>query len=315
MAMNKIQFQKGLSLKDFFEKYGSDEKCEDELVKARWSDGWSCSRCGCERCSITSNGRKLWECLGCGYQSSSIVGTIFEHTKLGLSVWFLAIYLITQSKNGISALELKRQLGVSYKTAWLVKHKILQTMMLREEGRKLDDRVEMDDAYLGGEKVGKRGRGSENKTPFVVAVETREGRPIFIKLKTVSGFTKDALKKWAEKSLCKSAKVVSDGLWCFMAVAEVVDIHERHIVGGGVQSVKKPEFRWVNTVLGNIKTAIHGTYHSIKNIKYADRYLSEFSYRFNRRFDLPAMIPRLLYVAIKTIPHPMKILRLSEAGN
>ena len=75
----------------------------------------------------------MWECLGCGYQCSSIVGTVFEHTKLPLSIWFLAIYLLTQSKNAVSALELKRQLGVSYKTAWLIKHKLLQTMLLREE--------------------------------------------------------------------------------------------------------------------------------------------------------------------------------------
>jgi transposase-like protein len=122
MAMNKIQFQAGLSMRDFQKHYGTDEQCEAALFASRWPQGWSCSRCACTRYACTHNGRKLWECLDCGYQSSSIVGTVFEHTKLPLSVWFLAIYLMTQSKNAISALELMRQLGVSYKTAWLLKH-------------------------------------------------------------------------------------------------------------------------------------------------------------------------------------------------
>jgi hypothetical protein len=100
------------------------------------------------------------------------VGTVFEHTKLPLSVWFLAIYLMTQSKNAVSVLELKRQLGVGYKAAWLLKHRLLQTMLLPEEPRRLDGRVEIDDAYLGGERPGKPGRGSENTTAFVAGVQT-----------------------------------------------------------------------------------------------------------------------------------------------
>ena len=93
-------------------------------------------------------------------RSRTVVGTVFEHTKLPLSVWFFAIYLMTQSKNAVSALQLKRQLGVSYKAAWLLKHKLLQTMLLREQPRRLDGRVEIDDAYLGGERPGKPGGGS-----------------------------------------------------------------------------------------------------------------------------------------------------------
>lgn len=154
MAMNRIQFQAGLSMREFQRQYGADEQCEAALFTSRWPNGWSCSRCQCTRFACTHNGRRLWECLACGYQSSSIVGTVFEHTKLALSVWFLAIYLMTQSKNAVSALELKRQLGVSYKTAWLMKHKLLQTMLLREEPRRLDERVEVDDAYPWGREGG-----------------------------------------------------------------------------------------------------------------------------------------------------------------
>jgi hypothetical protein len=238
---------------------------------------------------------------------------VFERTKLPLSVWFLAIYLMTQSKNAVSALELKRQLGVSYKAAWLMKHKLLQTMLLREDSRRLDGRVQIDDAYLGGEKAGKPGRGSENKTAFVAAVQTSaNGRPLFMSLKQVASFTKEALTQWADKSLMPTAHVVSDGLWCFGAVTQTAATHERHVVGHGRQAVKRPEFHWVNTMLGNLKTSLNGTYHAIKHAKYADRYLAEFAYRFNRRFDLAAMVPRLLRAAVTTKPQPLSVLRVSE---
>ncbi|MEX3582134.1 MAG: IS1595 family transposase, partial [Burkholderia sp.] len=195
-------------------------------------------------------------------QCSSIVGTIFEKTKLPLTTWFLGIYLVTQSKNAISGLELKRQLGVSYKPVWLIKHKLLETMWLREERRRLDERVEVDDAYLGGERSGgKAGRGAPGKTPFVAAVQTSDdGRPLFMRLSPVPGFTKAALEVWAASSLMPTACVVSDGLWCFDGVTQKAASHERHVMGGGRQAAQRPEFRWVNTMLGNLKTALKGTY-------------------------------------------------------
>jgi hypothetical protein len=179
----------------------------------------------------------------------------------------------------------------------------------------LDERVEIDDAYLGGEKAGKPGRGSENKTAFVAAVQTSaDGKPLFMKFKAVAGFTKQALSQWADQSLAPTAHVVSDGLWCFAAVTQTAATHERHVVGHGRQAVERPEFRWVNTMLANLKTSLNGTYHAINHAKYADRYLAEFAYRFNRRFDLAAMVPRLLRAAVTTKPHPLGILRVSEAG-
>ena len=115
MAMNRIQFQTGPSMRNFQSQYGINQQYQSALFASRWRESWRCSRCGCTRSFVTQNGqvRKLWECLVCGYQSSSIVGTVFGHTKLALSVWFLAINLMTQSKNAVSALELKRQLGVT----------------------------------------------------------------------------------------------------------------------------------------------------------------------------------------------------------
>lgn len=318
MSINTVQFQKGLSLPEFLKRYGTNEQCEAAVVKMRWPKGFVCSKCECKRYAPTHNGRKLWECLDCGYQCSSIAGTVFEHTKLPLSTWFLGIYLVTQSKNAISALELKRQLGIGYKASWLMKHKLLQTMCQREADRKLDGRVELDDAYLGGEQEGKRGRGSPNKTPFVAAVQTNEhGKPMYITLSPVAGFTNEAIAQWASASLKPTATIVSDGLWCFAAVKSMGASHQPTVVsslGSARESVKLPQFKWVNTMLGNLKTALSGTYHAFSHSKYAHRYLAQFSYRFNRRYDLKTILPRLLFAIVNFKPMPLKILRLSEPG-
>ena len=153
-----------------------------------------------------------FQCGVCNQQTSLIAGTLFHSTKLPLTTWFLAIYLVSQSKNNLSALSLKRQLGVCYRTAWRIKHKLMEAMARREDLYTLEGRIEVDDAYLGGEHPGgKRGRGSENKIPFVAAVSTNEdGHPMYAKLSPVSGFTQEALESWGQAFLapgCRSALI------------------------------------------------------------------------------------------------------------
>lgn len=315
MPMNKIQFQPGLSLPQFQQQYGTDAQCEQALIESRWPQGWRCPRCNAVKAYQTHSKtqRKLWECVACGHQCSSTSGTVFERSKLGLHRWFLALYFMTQSKNATSILELKRLLGVAYETAWLVKHKLLQVMEQRDKRRRLDGRLEVDDAYLGGERAGHMhgGRGALNKTAFVAAVQTSDdGHPLYMRLTPVAGFTIEAIKDWASRTLAPSAHVVSDGTACFAHVTTMGATHERHVTGGGRKAAQHPQFRWVNVMLGNLKTALNGTYHSIKHQKYAARYLAEFCYRFNRRFDLPAMIPRLLRAAVLSPPRPMRVSRL-----
>ena len=120
------------------------------------------------------------------------------------------------------ALALKRDLGVSYPTTWLLHHKINNAMARQEAARLLSGAGELDDAYLGGERSGgKPGRGSENKVPFVAAVSMNDaGQPVRLKLDIVSGFTSEAIAKWAKASLRPKTTVTSDGLWCFAAVTE-----------------------------------------------------------------------------------------------
>ncbi len=314
-AMNRVQFQSGLSMEVFFERYGTEEKCHAALEASRWPSGFCCPACGDPRHSrFVREGRTYWQCHRCRKQSTVISGTIFQSTKWSLRRWFLAMHLLTQAKNNVSALELKRHLGVCYKTAWLVKHKILEVMTEREAGRVLEGRVEIDDAYLGGEKEGTPGRGSENKISFVAAVQTREdGHPLFICLKRLA-FAKEAIDAWANQSLAASSYVFSDGLKCFTALEGNVAQHKPQVVGSGCQAVQHVVFRWVNTVLGNLKTSISGTYHAFKFAKYADRYLGEAQYRFNRRFDLSTILTRLTRAAALTFPHPIAKIRLAEVG-
>ena len=314
MGINKVQFQKGLSIAAFMDQYGTEEQCHAALVASRWATGFICPSCECSRhCTFVRKGLQYWQCSACREQTTVTCGTIFEATKLPLTRWFLAMHLLTQAKNNVSALELKRHLGVRYKTAWLMKHKLLQVMCEREESRQLDGRVEIDDAYLGGESPGgKRGRGSENKVPFIAAVQTTDaGHPVLMCLKKLE-FTKEAVAKWARHSLCASARVVSDGLWCFQSVTAAGASHERTVTGGGAGSVKLEQFRAVNTLLGNLKTAFSGTYHAFDFVKYGHRYLAEVQYRFNRRFDLSAILDRLLRASAVTSPHPERIIRAAE---
>lgn len=313
MKMNRVQFQAGLSMAEYLKQFGTEEQCAAALEASRWPDGWHCPHCGGQRHSLFSReGRKYWQCHRCREQTSLISGTIFQATKLPLACWFLAMHLLTQSKNNVSALEMMRHLGVCYKTAWLMKHKLLEVMFLREEPRMLDGRVEVDDAYLGGERPGKRGRGSENKVSFIAAVQTNAaGHPHTVCLKPLA-FTKEAIADWANKALAASAHVVSDGLGCFNGFEGNVADHQAVVTGGGAESVKHPQFRWVNTLLGNLKTGLSGTYHAFDFAKYAHRYLAEFQYRFNRRFDLKVILKRLLRAAALTRPHPSQVIRLAE---
>ena len=212
------------------------------LQAARWPHGFVCPECGgAASTSFVRGGLRYWQCAACRHQCSLLSGTIFAGTKLPLTRWFLALQLLTQSKNNVSALELKRQLGVCYRTAWLIKHKIMEAMRLREDSRELDGRVEIDDAYLGGERSGgKVGRGSENKIPIIAAVQTTpDGQPIVACLRQ-QPHTAEEVAVFAAQHLATSATVVSDGLWCFRATQIVGAEHERVVTGGGRQSVKLP---------------------------------------------------------------------------
>ena len=186
----------------------------------------------------------------------------------------------------------------------------MQVMMERDAAKRLTGRIEVDDAYLGGERNGgKRGRGSPGKTPIVAAVETTpQGQPIRLKLRRVKGFRCAEITALARHNF-NPTSTVPDGLRCFTGVGKAGCVHQPIITQSGRRAALTA-FKWVNTTLGNIKSAITGTYRAI-HYKHVPRYLAEFEYRFNRRYDLAAMMPRLAYIALRTPPMPYHLLRLS----
>ena len=314
MAMNRIQFQHGLSMPEFLKDYGTEAQCERVLEAVRWPNGFCCPRCGQAAHYVLRDGvRKVFQCNACRHQASLIAGTVFQGTKLPLTTWFLAIYLISQAKTGLSALALKRQLGVSYPTAWLIHHKLMQVMADREARYLLEGKIQVDDAYLGGERTGgKVGRGSENKVAFVAAVSlNEEDRPLRVRLTPVPGFTLKAVAAWAKEHLAPGSAVFSDGLACFGAVTEAGCSHQPTVIAGR-KPKEVPEFKWINTVLGNLKTSLSGCYHAFDFRKYATRYLAAFCYRFNRRFDLRSLHQRLLIAAVGTTPQPLRSIRVAD---
>ena len=316
MAMNRVQLQAGLSMPEFLQRYGTEEQCVAAVQTARWPQGFVCPECGgAASTSFVRGGLRYWQCAACRHQCSLLSGTIFAGTKLPLTRWFLALQLLTQSKNNVSALELKRQLGVCYRTAWLLKHKIMEAMRVREERRELSGRVEIDDAYLGGElSGGTAGRGSENKVPFVAAVQTTpSGHPVVACLRQ-QPHTTEEVSVFAAQHIAPSATVVSDGLWCFLGTQIVGAAHERVVTGGGKACVKLPQFKAINTLLGNLKTAISGSYHAFAFAKYAHRYLAEFQYRFNRRFNMKIILSRLLTALVLAPPSCERTLRAAEVS-
>ena len=123
MARNTVQFQKGLSEPEFERQFGTEEQCRAAIVSSRWPDGFVCPECGGRQHSLAKS-RDLFRCSACRRQTSPIAGTIFAATKLPLRTWFRAIYHMTQTKQGISSIELGRRLGVRQSTAWQVKHRL-----------------------------------------------------------------------------------------------------------------------------------------------------------------------------------------------
>ncbi len=311
MPKNKIQFQKSIPLADFMQKFGSESQCQAHLFTLRWPDGFRCPECGHDNyCQLHT--RAIYQCNACHHQASLTSGTLFAYSKLPLTTWFLAIYLITQEKNGISVLELSRQLGVSYNAAWRVKHKLMQAMKERDDTQPLEGIIQLDDAYWGGVRRGSKGRQAQGKIPFVAAVALNEqGHPMKMRFSAVKGFQKKELTDWALHHLKPKTVVFSDGLACFRSVEAVQAFHVAVITGGGPDCVELPCFKWVNTMISNVKNAMHGTYHAIRQ-KHLPRYLAEFCYKFNRRFDLSDMIDRLLFTCTRTPSMPARLLKLAE---
>ena len=273
-------------LPSFLRRFGTDEQCRAYLFQARWPEGFRCTACGHER-AWAHKARLIDECAACGKQHSLLAGTIFEQTKTGLARWFLAIYLVTSSKGGISAMELKRQMGFgSYQTAWSWLHKIRKAMV-RPEREPLAVRVEADATYLGGPRPGKPGRGAAGKIKVAGAVEsgrgqTRGRRLGRLRLAVVPDVSARSLGGFLSAAVTKPATIATDGWSGYGGLAAAGYAHEplNLAASWGDAALRLPA---IHLLFGLAKRWLLGTHHGAVSAKHLPAYLAEFVFRFNRR--------------------------------
>lgn len=206
-----------LTVQGFRCLFGEEAQCAAQLTSQRWPEGFRCPRCsGSTRGYIAS--RRVHECAACGYQCSVTAGTIFHKTRTPLFSWFWAIYRMSHDKKGISAVQLAKEMGVSYPTAWLMQHKIRKAMQDRDEGYRLRGLVEVDEGYVGGQEPGTNGRGTRTKSVVAVAVEhAAEGQsgrsavPGFAALAVLPNAGSKSLIGFLNHKIERGSHVLTDG--------------------------------------------------------------------------------------------------------
>lgn len=273
-------------------KQFSDEAHAWKLMESiRWPNGPVCPHCGnVERSYLlkprkTRNGnissRRLWKCRDCRRQLSVLIGTIFERTHVPLSKWLLAIHMMCAGKNGVSAHELHRQLGITLKTAWFVAHRVRYAMTRSPLADKLSGVVESDETYIGGRETGvgpgRPGLGSR-KTPILTFVE-RNGEA---RSRIMSRVTRENIERALKEDVDPAAILMTDELPTYRAPGRLFAGHET------VQHGKREYVRGrahVNTAEGffsQLKRSIDGTHHHVSR-EHLSRYLAEFDYRYSTR--------------------------------
>lgn len=268
------------------EQYFYDaEKAREYLEQKRWPNGVACPRCGSlepYRLEARPNSKSpvrngVYKCKACREQFTVTVGTIFEDSHIPLNKWLMAIQLLCSSKKGMSAHQLHRMLGVTYKSAWFMAHRIRYAMSQPPVVDKLKGIVEADETYIGGKHHGKRGRGSENKTPVFALVE-RGGRVRAFKTKHV---TAKNLSEKIRENVDKKATVMTDE---FLAYKNLGKEYEHHTVNHGAGEYVNGDVH-TNTAEGFfsiLKRGINGVYHHVGE-QHLDRYLAEFGFRYDNR--------------------------------
>jgi transposase-like protein/ribosomal protein L37AE/L43A len=294
-------------LPTFLARFGSDAKCRAYLVRARWPAGFRCERCGHDQ-AYSHKKRLIEECRACGKQHSILAGTIFEQTKTGLARWFLAIYLVTASKGGISAMELKRQMGFgSYQTAWSWLHKIRRAMV-RPQRAPLAARVEADETYVGGPRPGRSGRGAGGKIKVAGAVESGRGqargrRLGRLRLAVVPDVSAKSLEGFLAANVARPTTVVTDGWSGYGGLATAGYRHEPLNLSAswGDAALRLPA---IHLVFGLAKRWLLGTHHGAVSKKHLPADLDEFVFRFNRRTakNLSHRFARVIQQAVLTPP-------------
>lgn len=273
------------SLPEFQKKYGTEVDCEKALFSLKWHNGFVCSKCSHhDYYTVGTRRLHLYQCKHCGHQETVTTGTIMQNSKLSLTVWFLALYFIAQNKDGISELSLAKYIGVTLKTAWILLHKVRKAMGSRDSLYKLGGNIEMDEAFFGGKKEGKRGRGSNNKITVAVALQMDDDiYPKYLKMQVIPDCKGETLNEFAISNIRKGSTIHSDKFKSYYSLKKDFKCDMQKY-----NSTDKSDFlKWLHVMISNIKSNIEGTYHGLDN-HYLQNYLDEFCYRFNRRnLDIP----------------------------
>ena len=295
------------SLIAFQRQFPDDGACSAWLFEQRWPDEFVCPGCGGQNhwmleAKTLKTGAAMIECAACHHQTSVTAGTVLHGSKLPLTVWFLAAYLMTTHSNGISALQLQHQLGIgSYKTAWLLCAK-LRRAMVNPDRCALGDLVEVDETAIACRSknqpvMGGQGRSRQGKLLVAGAVEIdRLGRPGRIRLARIEDFSAKTLHGFLDKNLVPGATAKTDGWSGYVGTPNIV--HDPHIIGPMAAHIIFP---WVHRVFSNLKTWALGVYHGLRK-KHLQRYLDEFVFRFNRRYSRHAAFKTIFTIAIKIKP-------------
>lgn len=269
------------TLAEFMEKYGNDGACRNYLINQRWPDGFKCPRCGHAHATYLEKWER-WTCRHCLHQTSLIAETTLRGTRKPLKTWFLAMYLVTSSKGGISAMELRRQLGLkSYQTAWAWLHKLRAAMVnpLREP---LQGEVEVDESYVGGKEKGVKGRQTEKKAIVACAVEKTANGFGRIRLQLVPDVTQASLETFVNANVSAGATAITDGWKGYNNLGKVVFKHIRTVISRAEASASEL-LPGVHRVFALLKRWILGTHQGFIGTKHLQAYLNEFTFRFNRR--------------------------------
>lgn len=287
-----------MNLVKLVEQFSQPEKARQHLEDVRWPDGIECPRCR-DKHVTGIKGRFTYNCNACHYQFSVTSGTIFHDSHLPLWKWFIAIYLITESKKGVSACQIQRNLDVSYRTAWYLCHRI-RAAMKEIGGEALKGIVEVDETYVGGKTRG-MGRGYKGNKAIAIGAVQREGK---IRLQVIQHADKATLHKFiADNTDPKTEAIYTDELPAYIGIADADTRHE---------SVCHSKEEWVRgdvhtngieSVWSLLKRSIIGSYHKV-SMKHLDAYLDELEHRFNNRHNRFLFRDTLLkLVKAETLPY------------
>lgn len=279
---------KRYTLHDMEREFPDDKACMVYLFDKRYPDGLTCPKCGVKHAKYHfSAQRKCFACQWCGNQVFPTVGTIFEHSSTPMVKWFYAIYLMGQTRTGISAKQLERELGVTYKTAWRM-FKMIRSRL--DEGRSaFSGDVEVDETYVGGARKGKRGRGAANKTAVVGVVERKGG----VKATVVPDTKADTVLPLVEDTVEKGSTVHTDEYNVYNGLGAKGYDHQRVTHSDGEFARGNVHTNSAEGFWAQVKNAVNGVHHGVSP-DYLQQYVNEYAFRYNHRNDVTPMFETIL---------------------